>query len=172
MVQTITLGGGCFWCVEAAFQPIDGVKKVTSGYTGGHVVNPTYKQVCGGDSGHAEVVQVEYDPSKAPFEKIMKVFFTVHDPTQLNRQGNDTGTQYRSSIFYETEDQKKGAEEYIKQLQSYYKVPIVTEISKLGIFYPAEDYHQDYYRKNPNQGYCSYIIRPKILKLEKEGLTK
>eukprot|EP00276_Gloeochaete_wittrockiana_P004551 CAMPEP_0184656026 /NCGR_PEP_ID=MMETSP0308-20130426/15391_1 /TAXON_ID=38269 /ORGANISM="Gloeochaete witrockiana, Strain SAG 46.84" /LENGTH=196 /DNA_ID=CAMNT_0027092925 /DNA_START=272 /DNA_END=862 /DNA_ORIENTATION=- len=170
--QLITFGGGCFWCVEAGFQRIQGVKKVVSGYEGGHVPNPTYKAVCSETTGHAEVVRVEYDPSEVPFEKLLMVFFTVHDPTQLNRQGNDVGTQYRSCIFYQTEEQKQEIMEFIKNIQPQFSEPIVTQVEKMDVFYPAEDYHQNYYNDNSFQPYCAFVVRPKLAKLEKAGLDK
>ena len=165
--EMATLAGGCFWCIEAVFEQIPGVTKVTSGYTGGRVVNPTYHQVCDGDTGHAEAVQVEFDPSKVGFAQILDVFWDAHDPTQKNRQGNDVGDQYRSAIFYHSEDQKRIAEESIKHLaeSGHYKRPAVTEVSPAGVFYPAEDYHQEYYSNNRNQPYCQMVIRPKLKKL-------
>jgi peptide-methionine (S)-S-oxide reductase len=168
-MELATFGSGCFWCTEAVFQRPKGVEKVVSGYAGGHVVNPTYRQVCGGDTGHAEVIQVEYDASQVTYEQLLEIFWKTHDPTTLNQQGNDVGPQYRSVIFYHNEDQKRLAEEYRKKLEEakIWKDPIVTEISPFTNFYPAENYHQDYYNQNKNQPYCSYVIRPKIEKLEK-----
>jgi peptide-methionine (S)-S-oxide reductase len=166
--ELATFGGGCFWCVEAAFKMLDGVAKVTSGYAGGTVENPTYKAVCAGTTGHAEVVQVEYDPHKASYEQLLELFWLAHDPTTLNRQGNDAGTQYRSVIFYHNEAQKTAAEKSKKAAAVKFKDPIVTEISPLKKFYPAEGYHQDYYNLNPNQGYCRMVIKPKIDKIKKE----
>jgi peptide-methionine (S)-S-oxide reductase len=168
-MELATFGSGCFWCTEAVFQRMKGVDKVESGYAGGHVDQPTYHQVCGGDTGHAEVVQVHYDPSQVSYEQLLEVFWKTHDPTTLNRQGNDFGTQYRSVIFYHSEEQKKLAEEYKKKLEAakIWEDPIVTEISPFTNFYSAEDYHQNYYNDNRSQPYCSFVIRPKIEKLEK-----
>ena len=169
--EVATFGGGCFWCTEAVFQQLTGVVSVTSGFMGGHVKNPTYKQVCGGDTGHAEVNQIRFDPSKITYEEVLKWFWEAHDPTQLNGQGADVGTQYRSVIFYHGDAQKAAAEKSKQALgkSGRYKSPIVTEIAPATEFYPAEDYHQDYYRQNPGAGYCRFVIRPK---LEKLGLTK
>ncbi|NPA37041.1 MAG: peptide-methionine (S)-S-oxide reductase MsrA [Chlorobi bacterium] len=168
--ETITFGAGCFWCVEAAFQRIKGVTEVESGYMGGTKENPTYKEVCTGETGHAEVVKITYYPDSVSFGELLRVFFTVHDPTTLNRQGNDVGTQYRSAIFYYTDTQKKEAEETIKKLNNsgIYDSPIVTEVTKAGEFYPAEDYHHDYYNNNSDQPYCRIVITPKLRKVEKE----
>lgn len=175
-LEKATFGSGCFWCTEAVFQRLKGVKSVTSGYSGGTVENPTYKQVCSGNTGHAEVIQVEYDPEVIPYEKLLEVFWKTHDPTTLNRQGADVGTQYRSVIFYHNEHQKKLAEEYKKKLEEaeIYDDPIVTEITKFDKFYEAEDYHQDYYNENQNQPYCSFVITPKLKKFEEvfENLLK
>lgn len=168
--EKATLGGGCFWCVEAVFERFQGVKSVVSGYAGGKVPNPTYKQVCGGDTGHAEVVQVEFDPSKITYSQILEIFWAAHDPTTLNRQGADTGTQYRSVIMYHSEAQKKAAEESKKKAQEHFSSPIVTEIVPISIFYKAEDYHQDYFKNNPNQPYCAAVIGPKLRSLEKKGI--
>ena len=164
-----TFGAGCFWCVEAAFQQLKGVTSVFSGYSGGHVENPTYEQVCTGSTGHAEVCQIEYDPEKISYEELLEVFFEIHDPTTLNRQGNDVGTQYRSVIFYHNEDQKKKAEKLKAELDAkgLWKNPIITELLPLSKFYKAEDYHQNYYRNNPNQPYCRVVIKPKLQKFEK-----
>ncbi len=168
-VEKATFAGGCFWCIEAVFEQIPGVLKVTSGYTGGRVANPTYKQVCGGDTGHAEAVEIEFDPGKVTYEKLLDVFWSAHDPTTLNRQGADVGSQYRSAIFHHSDAQRKTAEASMRRLEESgrHSGPVVTTIEKAGIFYPAEDYHQDYYRANPRQGYCQAVIRPK---LEKMGL--
>lgn len=168
-MQSITLGGGCFWCIEAVFQEIRGVESVISGYAGGHVKNPTYNQVTTGTTGHAEVCQVEFDPAVISLEDILDVFFSAHDPTTLNRQGNDYGPQYRSIILYHTPEQKEIAENAIQRLQGQriWKKPIVTEVVQLDTFYRAEDYHQNYYRNNPNAGYCRIVIRPKLKKVEK-----
>jgi len=168
-VVEATLGAGCFWCVEAVFQELKGVYKVESGYTGGSIVNPTYSDVTSGLSGHAEVARIQYDPDVLSFELILSVFFQTHDPTTLNRQGADVGTQYRSEIFYHNEDQKLVAERIISELDKSgaYPNPIVTKVSKLGKYYDAENYHQDYYLNNPNQGYCTYVIKPKVEKFRK-----
>jgi peptide-methionine (S)-S-oxide reductase len=166
--ELATLGGGCFWCTEALYQMLPGVKSVVSGYSGGHTENPTYKQVCAGDTGHAEVIQVEFDPKVISYEKILGAFWEAHDPTTLNRQGEDAGTQYRSVIFYHSEAQKAAAEKSKAAAQKQFAHPIVTEISPLTKFYAAEGYHQDYYRNNPNQGYCRVVIRPKVEKFEKK----
>ena len=165
--ELATLGGGCFWCIEAVFESIDGITAVTSGYAGGKTENPTYKEVCSGKTGHAEVVQIEYDPEKISYEEILDIFWKAHDPTTLNRQGADTGSQYRSIILFHNEKQKEVAEKSKKKLENsgYYSDPIVTEIRPLSVFYPAEEYHQDYYAKNPYAGYCSIVIRPKLQKL-------
>lgn len=167
------MGGGCFWCLEAVFQRLNGVQKVVSGYTGGRNPNPTYEQVCGGDTGHAEVVQIEFDPSKLPLEKLLEVFWAAHDPTTLNRQGHDVGTQYRSVLYYENDAQKEAFEASKKIAQKDQKDPIVTEISPLKAFYVAEKYHQNYYNQNgKTNGYCAVVIRPKLTKLLKSGLIK
>ena len=168
-VEIATLGAGCFWCVEAVYQELDGVISVESGYAGGRVENPTYKQVCGGDTGHAEVAQIRFDPTRTSFEKVLEVFFQVHDPTQLNRQGNDSGTQYRSVIFFHDEKQRATAERIKQELDASgaWDAPIVTEISPAPRFWKAEDYHQNYFRDNPTQGYCTYVVRPKLEKFRK-----
>ncbi len=165
--EVATFAGGCFWCTEAVFEQIPGVLKVTSGYTGGHVPHPTYRQVCEGTTGHAEAAQIEFDPSKTSFTQLLDVFWRAHDPTQLNRQGNDVGTQYRSAIFYHSEEQKRLAEESRDALQSSGEAlgKVVTEIAPAGPFYPAEDDHQEYYRNNRAQPYCQIVIRPKLKKL-------
>jgi peptide-methionine (S)-S-oxide reductase len=165
--EIATLGGGCFWCLEALYETFDGVKSVTSGYAGGHKDNPTYKQVCSETTGHAEVVQVEYDPKKFTYEQILDIFWEIHDPTTLNRQDRDTGPQYRSVILYHDEAQKKAAEKSRNAAQAKFKDKIVTEIAPLKKFYLAEEYHQDYFRKNPNAPYCAYVISPKLQKLQK-----
>lgn len=162
------LGGGCFWCTEAVFERIDGIKDVISGYAGGEIPNPTYKQICTGETGHAEVIKIKFDPSVISYTKILEIFGDCHNPTTLNKQGADEGTQYRSTIMFLSEDQKKLAEKWKKELSEKFEDPIVTEIVPAPIFYTAEDYHQDYYRKNPNQGYCSFVIRPKLKKLNLE----
>jgi peptide-methionine (S)-S-oxide reductase len=162
--ETAILGGGCFWCVEAQYKMLKGVKKAVSGYAGGAVDNPTYKQVCEGDTGHAEVVLVEFDPAVISFKDIVDLFWLAHDPTTLNRQGNDVGTQYRSTIMYQSEEQKKIAEASMAEAQKDWADKIVTEIVPLKKFYPAEDYHQDYFKNNPNAGYCRVIVGPKVAK--------
>jgi peptide-methionine (S)-S-oxide reductase len=168
-LETATFGGGCFWCVEAVFERLDGVKSVTSGYAGGHVENPTYKQVTRGDTGHAEVIQLSYDPSKISFEKILEVHFKTHDPTTLNRQGADVGPQYRSIILYHNDEQKEIAQNVINKLNDaqIWDDPIVTKVEPLDTFYEAENYHQDYYENNRSQPYCQFVIGPKLKKLEK-----
>jgi methionine-S-sulfoxide reductase len=167
--DTIVLGGGCYWCVEAVYERLDGVVEVVSGYSGGKNENPSYEEVCGGKTGHAEVIRIAFDSTKTSILEILKVFFTVHDPTTLNRQGADVGTQYRSVIFYSSLKQKTIAEELISALnkEKVYTSKIVTEVSSLGVFYIAEDYHQDYYERNKEQGYCRMVIQPKIEKFEK-----
>ncbi len=168
-VDTATFGAGCFWCTEAQFQQLEGVEKVESGYAGGHVDNPTYKQVCSGNTGHAEVTNIYYDPSKISFDELLAAFWVAHDPTTLNRQGNDVGTQYRSVVFYHNEEQRQKTEDYKKKLnqEKAYSSDVVTEISPFTKFYKAEDYHQNYYNENSNQGYCMMVIRPKMEKFEK-----
>ncbi|MCK5239409.1 MAG: peptide-methionine (S)-S-oxide reductase MsrA [Candidatus Thorarchaeota archaeon] len=168
-MEIATFGAGCFWCTEAVFQELKGVQSVVSGYSGGHVDNPTYKQVSTGTSGHAEVSQITFDPESISYEELLEVFFTVHDPTTLNRQGNDLGTQYRSVIFYHSEEQKEAALRSKAEFDASdtWENPIVTEITLFGKFFRAEDYHQNYYRNNPNQGYCRYIIKPKLDKVER-----
>lgn len=168
--EKATLGGGCFWCVEAVYERFEGVKSVVSGYAGGQIPNPTYKQVCNGDTGHAEVIQIEFDPKKITYSQILEIFWAAHDPTTLNRQGADVGTQYRSTIMYHSEAQKKAAEESKKKAQEHFKTPIVTEIVPISIFYKAEDYHQDYFKNNPEQRYCALVIGPKLRSLEKKGI--
>jgi len=172
--EVATLAGGCFWCLEAAFQDLKGVERVQSGYAGGRVANPSYEQVCTGTTGHAEVVQITFDPEMVSFDDLLHVFFTIHDPTTLNRQGVDVGSQYRSAIFYHTPDQKATAERVIAELQSehVWDDPIVTELKPLEAFYPAEEYHRDYFRRNPTQGYCSAVIAPKVAKVRKLFLDK
>lgn len=172
--ELATLGGGCFWCIEAVFQQLRGVQKVASGYAGGQKKNPTYKEVCGGNTGHAEVVQVHFDPQQVSFKELLEVFFTVHDPTTLNRQGADVGTQYRSVIYYHSPEQQEVAKQVISRVASegWYGKPIVTEVSPIDIFYPAEDYHQSYYENNPNQGYCRAVVAPKVAKFRKQFIAK
>jgi peptide-methionine (S)-S-oxide reductase len=166
VTETITLGGGCFWCLESLFETLAGVKAVTSGYAGGQVENPTYKQICGGDTGHAEVVQIDFDPAQISLAKLLEWFWTAHDPTTLNRQGNDVGTQYRSVIFWHSEAQRTVAEAAMAATQKDFSKPIVTEIVPLKKFYPAEEYHQDYFRKNPSNAYCQATIPPKLKKFK------
>ncbi len=166
--ETATLGGGCFWCTEAIFQMVPGVKSVASGYAGGTTENPTYKQVCTGETGHAEVIQIEFDPAVVSYDKLLETFWEAHDPTTLNRQGHDTGTQYRSIILYNSEAQKVAAEKSKAEAQKRLGKPVVTEIVPLKKFYKAEGYHQDYYRANPNQPYCRFVIQPKVEKFEKK----
>ncbi|HUL02856.1 MAG TPA: peptide-methionine (S)-S-oxide reductase MsrA [Gemmatimonadales bacterium] len=172
--EVATLAGGCFWCLEAAFSDLKGVERVESGYAGGHVPNPTYERVCSGDTGHAEVVRVTYDPAVISFADLLHVFFTIHDPTTMNRQGNDVGTQYRSAIYYHTAAQKAEAERVIAQFTAdkVYDDPIVTELKPLDHFYAAEEYHRDYYRRNPNQAYCRAVIAPKVAKVRKLYLDR
>ncbi|PSP66543.1 peptide-methionine (S)-S-oxide reductase [Halobacteriales archaeon QS_1_69_70] len=162
-----TFGGGCFWCIEAAFKELDGVRGVTSGYAGGHVEDPSYRQVCSGDTGHAEVVQVEYDPEALTYEELLEVFFAVHDPTQLNRQGPDVGSQYRSIVLYHDDEQRALADSYIEALEEDggYDDEVVTELAPLERFYRAEEKHQDYFEKNPNDAYCRMNARPKVEKV-------
>ncbi len=166
--ETIVLGGGCFWCTEAAFAVFKGVVKTTVGYAGGTTSNPNYEQVCSGMTGHAEVMQLEYDPKIMPLEKILDVFFTMHDPTSLNSQGADFGTQYRSAIYHTTDGQKKAIIAFIKEAQKKYTKSIVTEVKKLDKFYPAEEYHQRYFEKNPYASYCAFVVRPKVDKVKNE----
>jgi len=168
-IEKATFGAGCFWCVEAIFELVKGVSKVQSGYSGGHVKNPSYKEVCNGTTGHAEVCQLTFDPNVISYIELLEIFWQTHDPTTLNRQGNDSGTQYRSAIFYHTAEQKRLAEEMKKRLNNehIWVDPIVTEVVAFDIFYPAEDYHEDHYSKNPNQPYCSVVITPKVNKFEK-----
>ena len=171
-IEIATLGGGCFWCVEAVFQRVDGVVAVKPGYAGGHIKNPTYKQICTGNTGHAEVAKIEFDSKKITFSQILNVFWQAHDPTTLNRQGNDVGTQYRSVIFYHNDEQNILAQESKKKADAsnYWRDPIVTEIVGLNNYTDAEDYHDNYYNENPNQPYCIFVIKPKLDKLEKKGI--
>lgn len=170
----ITFGAGCFWCTEAVFLNVKGVEKVVSGYSGGKIKNPSYREICTGTTGHAEVTQITYNPGLVSYEELLEIFWNTHDPTTLNQQGADVGTQYRSVIFYNTEKEKNIALAYKKQLDDsgIFKKSIVTEISPLTNFYPAEDYHQNYYELNPNQGYCQYVIRPKVEKFRKQFADK
>jgi peptide-methionine (S)-S-oxide reductase len=169
-LQSATFGAGCFWCTEAVFLNVRGVTKVVSGYSGGKVKNPTYREICSGLTGHAEVTQITFDPQIVSFEELLEVFWNTHDPTTLNKQGADEGTQYRSVVFYHDDTQRLAAEEYKKQLEEshVYKNSIVTEISPLINYYPAEDYHQNYFELNPNQSYCQYVVRPKVEKFKKQ----
>lgn len=167
-----TLGGGCFWCIETIFQDLKGVEKVLSGYTGGRTKNPTYKDICSGLTGHAEVIQVHFNPSEISYREILDIFFAVHDPTTLNRQGNDTGTQYRSAIFYSTPEQKMEAELAKNAAAADWPAPIVTEITPLDVFYVAEQYHQNYYKDNPYQPYCAFVISPKVKKFRERYQNK
>jgi peptide-methionine (S)-S-oxide reductase len=170
--ETATIGGGCFWCVEAVYEGLDGVQSVVSGYAGGKTPHPTYRQVTDGNTGHAEVVQILYDPSVIPYPDILERFWLAHDPTTLNRQGADVGTQYRSVILYESEEQREAAERSKTEAQKRFSSTIVTEIRPLKAFYPAEEYHQDYFAKNPNAAYCSFVIKPKLEKLKKIDMEK
>ena len=168
-LEIATIANGCFWCTEAVFQELKGVQKVASGYTGGHVKNPTYEQVCNKDTGHAEALQIEYDPKQISFDELLEVFWQTHDPTTLNRQGNDVGPQYRSAIFYHNESQKEKAEKYKNELDKsgILNSPIVTSIEPFTVFYPAENYHADYFKRNQSQPYCYYVIKPKMEKFRK-----
>ena len=165
-LEIATLGAGCFWCVEAVFDDLKGVTDVVSGYSGGEIENPTYREVCSGSTGHAEVIQIKFNPQEISFRDILRVFFTVHDPTTLNRQGGDVGTQYRSAIFYHSPEQKQIAHEVIEEITSerLYDNPIVTEVAEFANFYPAEDYHQEYFANNPTQPYCTAVVAPKVRK--------
>lgn len=173
-MEQATLGGGCFWCLEAVFEQLHGVQSVVSGYAGGRVANPTYEQVCGGGTGHAEVVQITFDPAVISYQDILDIFFATHDPTTLNRQGADVGTQYRSVIFYHSPEQKEIAERRIAELnaEGIWSRPIVTQVVPFEAFYPAEAYHQEYYRSNPNQGYCLAVVSPKVAKFRKQFAAK
>jgi peptide-methionine (S)-S-oxide reductase len=172
--QVATLAGGCFWCLEAVFDELKGVESVESGYSGGHASNPTYAQVCDGDTGHAEAIKVTFDPALISFADLLRVFFAIHDPTMLNRQGNDVGTQYRSAIFYHDDEQKKIAEEVVREISAakIWDDPIVTEVTPSEKFYIAEDYHQEYFKKNPFQGYCRVVIAPKVAKFRKQFMDR
>jgi peptide-methionine (S)-S-oxide reductase len=169
-LEVATLAGGCFWCIEAVFREVDGVENLVSGYTGGATVNPIYEQVCTGKTGHAEVVQVSFNPSRISYREILEIFFSVHDPTTVNQQGADMGTQYRSVIFYHNEQQEAVAEELIGELNKahLWKKPIVTQIVPLGTFYPAEHYHREYFSRHPEQAYCQMVISPKVTKFRKQ----
>ena len=169
-IEIVVFGGGCFWCTEAVFKMLKGVMSVMSGYAGGDAPNPTYEQVCSGDTGHAEVIKIEFDPAEISFRDLLTVFFATHDPTTLNRQGSDVGTQYRSIIFYTSEAQKIEAENFVKEIDSSHSggAPVVTEVKPLENFYEAEDYHRDYYAKNREKSYCQLVINPKLEKVQKE----
>ncbi|RUO80314.1 peptide-methionine (S)-S-oxide reductase [Idiomarina tyrosinivorans] len=173
-VQQATLGGGCFWCIESAFIQVRGILDVESGYSGGTVKFPTYKQVCEGNTGHAEVAQISYDPKQISYREILEIFYTLHDPTQLNRQGNDIGEQYRGVIFYHDNEQRQQAEQMIAELteDEVFAEPIVTQVEPLEVFYPAEQYHKDYYRRNPENAYCQAVISPKLAKFRKTFAAK
>ena len=173
-MEKATLGGGCFWCLEAVYQEVDGVKSIVSGYAGGPVPNPSYEAVCTGTTGHAEVVQLEFDPTTVSYREILEVFFAIHDPTTRDRQGNDHGPQYRSAIFWHDESQRETAREVIANLtaEQAFDDPIVTEVTKLDVFYPAEKYHQNYFRRNPAQPYCAFVISPKLAKYRKRFAPK
>ena len=173
-LETATLAGGCFWCLEAVYDEIEGVEDVTSGYAGGSTPNPTYEQVCSGRTGHAEVVQIEFDPGVISFGEILDVFFTIHDPTTLNQQGNDVGTQYRSAIFYHSPEQEQIARKKIAELEAakLWNAPIVTEVVPITAFYPAEEYHQEYFSRNPYQPYCQIVVAPKVAKARKVFLAR
>lgn len=172
--EVATLGGGCFWCLEAVYDELRGVEDVVSGYSGGNVSNPNYGQVCTGTTGHAEVVQLVFDPQVISFREILEVFFSIHDPTTLNRQGADVGPQYRSVIFYHSAEQKATADQLIAELNAakLWPAPIVTQVVPLEAFYPAEDYHQEYFARNPDQGYCQFVVAPKVAKFRKQHLTR
>ena len=169
-----TLAGGCFWCLEAVYKELRGVSRVVSGYAGGHVESPTYREVCDGTTGHAEVVQITFDPLAVSYKELLEVFFTIHDPTTLNRQGADVGSQYRSAVFYHTPEQRETAEQVIAEMTAarVWGSPIVTEVAPLDRFYPAEDYHQDYFEKNPAQPYCRAVVAPKVSKFRKLFLDR
>jgi peptide-methionine (S)-S-oxide reductase len=168
-LETATIGGGCFWCTEAVFDDLIGVEDVISGYSGGHTENPTYREVCSETTGHAEVIQIKFDPDVTTYKEVLQIFFATHDPTTLNRQGNDVGSSYRSAIFYHSDEQKKTAAELIAEIErdGVFGSPVVTEVTEFTKFYPAEDYHQNYYANNPNQGYCSAVVGPKVAKFRK-----
>lgn len=168
--ELATLAGGCFWCLEAVFNELEGVEDVVSGYIGGHIPDPTYQQICNGDTGHAEAVRVIFDPRAISYREILGVFFAIHDPTTRNRQGNDVGTQYRSAIFFHSAEQKAAAEALVRELESerVFGAPIVTELAPAGTFYPAEDYHQEYFRNNAYQPYCQFVVAPKLAKFREK----
>ena len=172
--ELATLGGGCFWCLEAVYDEMEGVVSVEAGYMGGQTPNPNYEQVCSGKTGHVEVVQVTFDPAITTYREVLEVFFTIHDPTTLNRQGNDAGTQYRSVIYTHSPEQKRTAEEFISELSrdKVFRDPIVTTVEPVQQFYMAEEYHQEYFRNHPNQSYCSYVVRPKVSKFREKFVAK
>jgi peptide-methionine (S)-S-oxide reductase len=174
VTEVATLAGGCFWCLEAVYDELRGVERVRSGYSGGQRPHPTYEQVCSGTTGHAEVVQITFDPDVVSYRELLQIFFTIHDPTTLNHQGNDVGTQYRSAIFYHTPEQKETAEAVIAELRDkkVWEAPIVTEVTYFSAFYPAEEYHTDYFKRNPGQAYCNIVIAPKVAKFRKQYLEK
>ncbi len=167
-----TLAGGCFWCLEAVFEDVEGVVDVESGYTGGSVEQPSYRQVCEGTTGHAEVVRIEFDPARISYRELLEIFFSIHDPTTLNRQGNDVGTQYRSAIYCHSSEQRSVAQDVIRELESHLKHPVVTEVADAGAYWRAEDYHQEYFRNNPAQGYCMFVVAPKVVKFRKTFAAK
>jgi len=167
-----TLAGGCFWCLEAVFEDVEGVVDVESGYSGGSSERPSYQQVCEGTTGHAEVVRIEFDPALISYRELLEIFFSIHDPTTLNRQGNDVGTQYRSAIYYHSAEQRSVAEDVIRELGSHLKHPVVTEVADAGVYWRAEDYHQEYFRNNPEQGYCMFVVAPKVVKFRKTFAAK
>ena len=173
-LETATLGGGCFWCTEAVFDSVIGVEDVVSGYSGGHTENPTYQEVCSETTGHAEVIQIRFNPEEISYKEILEIFFGTHDPTTLNRQGNDVGSSYRSVIFYHSPEQKETADEVIEEIteQGIFDNEIVTEVTEFTNFYPAEDYHQNYFEKNPNQPYCAAVVAPKVGKFRQKFLSK
>ncbi len=165
--ETATLGGGCFWCLEAVYQELRGVQQVESGYSGGQLPNPTYEQVCAGDTGHAEVVRLTFDPAQVSYRELLEIFFTIHDPTTPNRQGSDCGSQYRSVIYYHDAKQQETAHHVIAEMANVWDAPLVTELAPLGPYYPAESYHQNYYKQHPLQGYCAFVVAPKVAKFRK-----
>jgi peptide-methionine (S)-S-oxide reductase len=171
-LEQATLGGGCFWCLEAVYTELRGIERLTSGYAGGTVAFPSYEQVCSGRTGHAEVVQVTFDPNEISYRDILDVFFTIHDPTTLNRQGADVGTQYRSVIFYHSPEQRRTATEVLNEVKDLFNDPIVTELQPLDKFYPAEGYHQDYFARNPNQPYCQFVVAPKVAKARQKFMER
>ena len=167
-----TLAGGCFWCLEAVFEDVEGIVDVESGYTGGSSERPSYRQVCEGTTGHAEVVRIEFDPARISYRELLEIFFSIHDPTTLNRQGTDVGSQYRSAIYVHSSEQRSVAEDVIRELQSHLKHPVVTEVTDAGAYWRAEEYHQEYFRNNPAQGYCMFVVAPKVVKFRKTFAAK